>query len=298
MGDASDTSTTASAGSPSTSQAPDAGFAGCLLDQRMDQPRRFDLAGGMAAVFSARSPDKETANEDALAIVPLGARSGVLVLADGMGGTRAGEAASRAAVQVIAAALQPLEELAHHGQMEESTLRAGVLTGIEHANAAVRALANGSGTTVVVAALHEGVVRTYHVGDSLALLVGGRGKVKLQTVSHSPVGLAVEAGVLDADDAMHHEDRHLVLNMLGSDEMRIEMSSPMRLAAMDRLLLASDGLTDNLFESEIVQAICHGQAMDAVNRVTTAALERMTKATSGQPSKPDDLSAILFRPGR
>lgn len=272
--------------------------AGCLLDQRMQRPMRLAVAGGYAAVFSDRSPDKQTANEDALAVVDLGPRSGVLILADGMGGTRAGEAASKAAVEVVAAALGPLEELARAGQMEESTLRAGVLTGIEQANAAVRSLANGSGTTLVVAAVHEGVVRTYHVGDSLALLVGGRGKVKLQTVSHSPVGLAVEAGILNADDAMHHAERHLVLNMLGSDEMRIEMSSPMTLAARDRLLLASDGLSDNLFESEIIEAVRRGRAEQAAQRLADAARQRMIQPTTGQPSKPDDLSLILFRPGR
>ncbi len=272
--------------------------AGCLLDQRMQRPMRLAVAGGHAAVLSDRSPDKQTANEDALAVVDLGPRSGVLILADGMGGTRAGEAASKAAVEVVAAALGPLEELARAGQMEESNLRAGVLTGIEQANAAVRSLANGSGTTLVVAAVHEGVVRTYHVGDSLALLVGGRGKVKLQTVSHSPVGLAVEAGILNADDAMHHAERHLVLNMLGSDEMRIEMSSPMTLAARDRLLLASDGLSDNLFEGEIIEAVRHGRAEQAAQRLADAARQRMIQPATGQPSKPDDLSLILFRPGR
>lgn len=264
----------------------------------MDQPAPRRLPPGEAALFSTRCPGKQTSNEDALALVPLPPDSTVLILADGMGGGRAGEAASRAAVEIVAAALGPLEELAAHGQMEESTLRAAVLNGIEQANAAVKARADGSATTLVVAAVHDAAVRTFHVGDSLAMLVGGRGRIKLATVSHSPVGLGVEAGLLDADDAMHHEDRHLVLNMLGSDAMRIEMSSPIPLAARDRLLLASDGLTDNLTDAQIIDLIRTGPPLAAAARLSHAALQRMTSPAPGQPSKPDDLTFVLFRPAR
>ena len=78
--------------------------------------------------------------------------------------------------------------------------------------------------------ISNGSVRPYHVGDSVILLVGQRGKIKLQTVSHSPVGYAVEAGVLDEVEAMHHQDRHVVSNFIGSPEMRIEVGAPLRLA--------------------------------------------------------------------
>jgi PPM family protein phosphatase len=272
------------------------GTTRCYLDQQMQQPAAVTLAGGEAAVFSARCPGKETANEDAMAVAALSASSAVLILADGMGGGRAGEAAARAAVEIVAAALGPLRELAAENQMEESTLRAAVLNGIEQANAAVKSQGNGSATTLVVAAIHDGSVRTFHVGDSPAMLIGGRGRVKFATVSHSPVGLAVEAGVLDADDAMHHEDRHLVLNMLGSDAMRIEMGSPTPLAPHDRLLLASDGLTDNLTDAEIVEMARFGSALSAAGHLAEAALQRMSHPQPGQPSKPDELSLILFRP--
>jgi serine/threonine protein phosphatase PrpC len=269
-----------------------------FLDQRMARPIAQPMLRGQAAVFSARCPGKDTPNEDALALVPLPPVSAAMILADGMGGGRAGEAASRATVEIIAAALAPLEELAAQRQMEESTLRAAVLNGIEQANAQVKSQANGSATTLVVVAIHDGAARSFHVGDSLAMLIGGRGRVKLATVPHSPVGLGVEAGLLDAADAMHHEDRHLVLNMLGSDAMRIEMSSPIALAARDRLLLASDGLTDNLTDAQIIEVIRTGQPTTAAERLAEAALQRMTQPQTGQPSKPDDLSFILFHPAR
>ncbi|MGI9590762.1 MAG: PP2C family protein-serine/threonine phosphatase, partial [Myxococcota bacterium] len=78
------------------------------------------------------------------------------------------------------------------------------------------------------------------------LLIGQRGRVKLQTVDHSPVGFAVEAGLLDADAALHHEDRHIISNFVGGADLRIEMGSGLHLAERDTLCLASDGLADNL----------------------------------------------------
>ena len=83
----------------------------------------------------------------------------------------------------------------------------------------------------------------------------GRGRVKLQTISHSPVGYAVESGMLDDQEAMHHEERHVVSNIIGTPEMRIEIGPPIDLATYDTLLVATDGLADNLHIEEIIERI-------------------------------------------
>ena len=43
----------------------------------------------------------------------------------------------------------------------------------------------------------------------MILTTGQRGRLRMQTVSHSPVGFAIEYGLLDESEAMHHEERHL-----------------------------------------------------------------------------------------
>jgi serine/threonine protein phosphatase PrpC len=129
----------------------------------------------------------------------------------------------------------------------------------------------------------------------MILVVGQRGRVKLQTTSHSPVGFAVEAGVLDEREAMHHEDRHLVSNVVGSPEMKIEIGPRLRLAMHDTVLLASDGLFDNLHIEEIVDRVRKGPLEVAARRLAQDSWERMTCPRSGQPCKPDDLTFILFR---
>ncbi len=61
-----------------------------------------------------------------------------------------------------------------------------------------------------------GALRPYHVGDSTNLLTGQRGKLEFAMISHSPTGYAMEAGVLGEEEALVHEDRHDVSNLLGA----------------------------------------------------------------------------------
>jgi serine/threonine protein phosphatase PrpC len=129
----------------------------------------------------------------------------------------------------------------------------------------------------------------------MIVVTGQRGKLKLQTVSHSPVGFAVESGMLDETDAVHHEDRHLVSNLAGTPDMRIEVGPRIRLAPLDTLLLASDGLFDNLYMEEVVSAIRKGPLADAGHRLATEALARMQQPGGGAPCKPDDLTFVLYR---
>lgn len=247
------------------------------------------FACGEAVVFSARSPDKQTVNEDAAALFPLSPTSGVLLVADGVGGEKAG---AQAALRTLEALQQSLAEAA----AQDMALRTGVLNGIDAANASVQQLGLGAASTLVVVGLEGNEIRSYHVGDSMVLLVGQRGKLKLQTVAHSPVGFAVEAGLLDESEAMHHADRHLVSNVVGSDQMRIEVGTILRMAPRDTLLLASDGLFDNLHIDEIVEFIRKGPLAKSVSKLVTLARERMRHPMAGRPSKPDDVTIIAYRP--
>ena len=247
-----------------------------------------ELGNGDAAVFSARCPGRDSPNEDAAALLSFDEDACVLVVADGMGGERAGHEAAACAVRAMRRAIG---EADREGWM----LRTAIMNGIERANQAVLELGVGAGSTLAVVEVQNGEVRPYHVGDSTVLLVGQRGKVKLQTVAHSPVGFAVESGMLDESEAMHHEDRHLVSNMLGAPDMRIEVGSSRRLAPRDTLLIASDGLSDNLETGEIVERIRTGSLGRVAERLVALAHQRMDHTVDGKPSKPDDLTFVGFR---
>jgi serine/threonine protein phosphatase PrpC len=246
------------------------------------------LAGGAAAVCAMRCPGKEAPNEDAAALIPAGDAAGVLVVADGVGGERAGAQASEIAVRCLRDAVSRSDD-------NEVGLRAAILDGIERANAVVNELGIGAATTLAAVEICDGWARPYHVGDSMILVVGQRGKIKLQTIAHSPVGFALEAGVIDEREALHHEERHVVSNVLGTRDMRIEVGSALRLARHDTLLIASDGLFDNLRVDEIVEQIRKGPIASCAARLAAVARRRMTEPAAGEPSKPDDLSFVIFR---
>ncbi len=266
-----------------------------LAEAQMSEVAAFDFLGGMAAVFTIRSPQKLTANEDVAALLPTGPKSGVLAVADGLGGHAGGERASRLAIEAIQRSLHEALATAD-AQSTPDGFRGAILNGIESANAAVRELGTGAATTLALVEIQDRTIRPYHVGDSVILLTGQRGKLKLQTISHSPIGYAVEAGLMNEEDAIHHEARHVISNVIGSDQMRIEIGPPTEMAARDTLVLASDGLLDNLLPSEILEFIRSGPLDRAVGALVAEAQRRMAQHESAAPSKPDDLTVIAYRP--
>jgi serine/threonine protein phosphatase PrpC len=256
----------------------------CGID--LDEGELHELGLGFAAVYTHRSPDSDTVNEDSCAIVPYDEQSGILVVADGAGGLPSGERASEI---VVAALRSTVRKAAKAG----GDLRTAVLDGIESASLKVAALGVGAGTTVAVAEISGSRLRTYHVGDSQIMVVGQKGKVKLTTKSHSPVGYAVEAGLIDRDEALTHRARHLVSNLVGMASMSIELGPPVELSPMDTLVVASDGLYDNLLEDEIADVCRKGQLLALARTLAAGCRERMLARQ--KPSKPDDLTFIAYR---
>ena len=256
----------------------------------LESPELLNLGYGQAVVFSDKSPDKDSANEDSVALFELGNQTAVFLVADGLGSLPNADTASKIAIRAIQNKLEQLTDPA--------ALREAILDGIEDANTQILNKTPGSATTLVAIEYHKQVIRSYHVGDSMILVTGQRGKIKLQSVPHSPVGYAVEAGMLDENEAVHHEERHLVSNVVGSAEMRIEIGPTVKLARYDSLIVSSDGLFDNLYVDEIVEIARKGKIEKAGQQLREMAQQRMTTPQKDLPCHADDLSFILFRPSK
>ena len=248
----------------------------------------FHIAGGTACAFTRRAPGKQSDNEDSLGLIPCRDDAGVLVVADGLGGLPSGDQASSTAVRQLSRSISD-------NSGEQAVLREAILDAIEQANQMIINSGTGSGTTFVAIEVENHAVRPYHIGDSEILITGQRGKVKYQTISHSPVGYAVEAGLLEADDAIYHEERHLVSNILGATDMRVEMGPRISLAPLDTVVIASDGLFDNMQVDEIVSIVRSGPLLHAAQNLVEVCQARMAQSSDVRPHKPDDLSFILFR---
>jgi len=238
---------------------------------------------GEVVCTTRRAPDKATSNEDSALVARLDGGRLVLAVADGLGGHAAGEQASRIAVESLKAALG--------GWTVEAPLREAVLVGMDAANAAVRDLGTGSRTTLALVAVEEGRVRAFHVGDSHVLCFGGGGAIRLETIPHSPVGFALEAGLLCEEEALDHEDRHLVSNVVGEPGMHIGLSSPLELRPRDSVVIASDGLFDNLDSARVIELLRRGPLLEAVEELVAACTAQMLAG-----GHPDDLTVVVYRP--
>lgn len=259
-----------------------------LLGQDMEEGSLYPVAGGEVWVRSARAPDKEGPNEDAAVVIALGDESGLVAVADGLGGRPAGASAAASVLRALVACLEQSDP-------GEGERRAAVLDALEQTNRTLLDQGVGAATTFAAVEILGRTLRPYHVGDSAIVVVGQRGKVKLQTVAHSPVGYAVESGLLDAKEAMHHEERHLIDNVVGAADMRIELGSPLRLAPRDTVLVATDGLFDNLHLDEIAELVRGLSLAHVGEELSRRASERMRMPEASEPSKPDDLTVVLYR---
>ena len=239
------------------------------------------------AIYAAADPTRERPSQDR-AMASLDDGQALLAVADGAGGHNSG---GQAATITIAA----IERAAAGANRDGGALRHAILDALERANREVLDLGDGAATTLASAIVVDSQVRTFHVGDAMVLVVGGRGSVRLATPPHSPVGYAVEAGVLEPEEAMHHEDRHLVSNVVGDLDMRVEVRAPIRMRPHDTVLVASDGLYDNLHLEEIAERIRRRDLETVARELAETCTQRMTAPAEGEPCKPDDLSFILLR---
>lgn len=241
-----------------------------------------ELPGGEAVSFSLRAPYKlDEPNEDALAVIGTDGAGSVLVVADGVGGLPRGEDASRLIVERLREAV---------ANVDTDDPRAAIVSAIEGAHATLIDGGDGAASTVVAVYVADGGYRSIHAGDSVAMVSSQRGHLRYETIAHSPVGYALESGLISEDEAFTHQERHIVSNLVGGDGLHIAVGGKFRLAARDTLLLASDGLTDNLRQGEIIDAIRIGPLMAAGQRLATLAAKRMKDG-----GKPDDLTFIIYR---
>lgn len=160
-------------------------------------------------------------------------------VADGMGGHRGGDVASRIAVETLEGFGVPRSI----GDVRQAITRANAEV---HRVSSCVDEAGGMGTTlvgVVVAGGAHGVgLVLFHVGDSRCYRLH-RGTLSLLTRDHSHVQELIDAGLLDGREASNHRLRHVVTRALGVDDP-VEPEISVLPRPVGRLLLCSDGLAE------------------------------------------------------
>lgn len=276
-----------------------------FLELDHERPERLSPERGEAVLFSSKAYDKTTGNEDAALFCELPGAVTVLAVADGVGGLPAGAEAAATAIGAVRRAVERTVErsdrVADRSVDREtdreagSTLRSAIFDAFEDANARLLEQGVGAATTLVVVEVRGDVARAYHAGDSGALLVGQRGRVRFETIPHSPVGYGVAAGMLEPSQTHHHDERHLLSNCVGSREMRVEIGAPVTMAARDTLLLATDGVLENIERRDLIDQIRIGSLLQAATDLQARLRLTMAGVDPKLPAHPDDATALLFR---
>ncbi|TWT94004.1 PP2C family protein-serine/threonine phosphatase [Stieleria varia] len=256
-----------------------------FIESDMQSPEVLSLAGGNVVALCRRCPGRIEPNDDSAGVVETENGAIVLIVADGVGGGPMGHKASSIAVQSVSESVL---------DSKLTDLRPAILDGIESANREILDLGVGAATTIAVVEIQEHGVRGYQVGDSQTVIFGQRGAIKWKSTPHSPVGYAVESGLLSESDAMRHEERHIVSNLVGSREMHIEIGPVHRMSQRDTVIVGTDGLFDNLHFDEIIALGRSGKPVDRVAKLAKLATSRMSQVVEGQPGKPDDLTFLVY----
>jgi PPM family protein phosphatase len=206
---------------------------------------------------------KRRRNEDAYVCEPP-----LFAIADGMGGAQAGEVASRLA----AAALR--ESGADAGGEQR------IVDLVQEANRRVYDRSttdpdtSGMGTTITVALVEDGDVAFGHVGDSRAYLIRA-GQMEQVTEDHSLVNELLKSGKLSPEEAQRHPQRSMITRALGTDPDVDVDTFTIAAEPGDVFLLCSDGLTDMVSESAILELVEQNRDdMDAALRSLVSAANR------------------------
>ena len=209
---------------------------------------------------------RRASNEDAFVLVDLDAPSTaincggerieirgkrmLLALSDGMGGAAAGEVASSLALSTL------VRELHQTGneRMDRALEAAVHVANARVLEAASSAERRGMGATLTAVVIVDGIAWIAEVGDSRAYLLRGRQLHQL-TRDQSYVQMLVDMGALSEEEAKDSPKRNMILQAVGTaPDLRVALGA-LSLRRGDRLLLCSDGLSNELDDSELADLL-------------------------------------------
>jgi PPM family protein phosphatase len=237
-----------------------------------------------AAGCSQRGTSREN-NEDCIHISP---DLELLIVADGVGGSRAGELASSTAIREV------IEQASHWPvDGDNNMFRQLIDQSLHRASRVISELIDideefwGAGTTMTMAFRLDNHLFIANVGDSRAYRLRD-GKLQQLTVDDSWVEILVRAGSITREEARSHPQRNVIMTSLGGkdfDEQSVEVGI-MSLRPGDRFLISSDGVHDTLGDEELAELL---GSDDPVDVVVTQLTDRAVQAGSS-----DDVSVVVL----
>ena len=240
-------------------------------------------------------PGRKRRNNEDSAVTD--ASLGLALIADGMGGYKAGEVASAIAARCVVEGLRAvpakLKRRTRSQGAGDSPRRAALRAMIEGANTRIRDTAarepqcQGMGTTIAMAWFQDGEATLAHVGDSRIYRYRD-GKLEQLTSDHSLRQELVNKGLYTEEEAAENTPKNLVTRALGIDPLVDVDIAEFELQPEDIFLLCSDGLSDVVSPTEMSLTLRNAGA-----NLPQAARELVRLAN--QAGGPDNISVALAR---
>ena len=197
----------------------------------------------------------------------LAGRGQLLVVADGMGGTRAGSEASRWAIRVA---------VERYYDAPGSNVGANLRSALEAANQSLYQYLRSTnvqqaGCTMSAVVIHLNTLYVANVGDSRVYLLRN-GRITQLTRDHSVTQQKVDQGLIQPEDALRDPDRNVITRSMGTRlEVQVDLFPPIPLVTGDGVLLCSDGLTDMVADVRILTLTGDNAPKRAAKRLIAAA---------------------------
>lgn len=183
------------------------------------------------------------------------------IIADGMGGHKAGDVASQMAINHIQQKWETCDQLSTPSRVESwlaETIEEMNQAIFDHAQA--HDTCQGMGTTIVITVCTSKFFTVAHVGDSRCYLLNDNGLSQV-TEDHSLVNALVKSGQVSKADARYHPQKNVVLKAVGTEAQVEPDVQSLGWEQGDLLLLCSDGLTDKLTDEQLAAIMGKGESM-------------------------------------
>ena len=192
--------------------------------------------------------------------LPVGNLPNLYIVADGMGGHKAGDLASSYAVQTIVESIEKSTETRPALILQKAVRYANYRL---FEKAAEREEYQGMGTTLVVLTVYGNEALAVNIGDSRLYEISG-GEIVQISEDHSLVAELVRKGELSPVEARRHPDKNIITRALGiQDEAQLDLF-PFHVEPGDRYLLCSDGLSNMVEDTELCRIISQEKALSEI----------------------------------
>ena len=214
---------------------------------------------------------------------PVGPLPNLFIVADGMGGHKAGDYASRYTIERVVASVSRNTGEEPIAIMKEAINKANELLVAESREDESK---SGMGTTLVIGTIIGNKLFVANIGDSRLYVVGQN--MRQITRDHSLVDEMVRLGEINADEARVHPDKNIITRAVGtSDHVEADFFE-VEITADDTILLCTDGLTNMVRDDEILDIIKKYDNAQAA----TMQLVKEANANGGR----DNITVMIIKP--